>query len=305
MSDLFVGVTSWNSEVFLNLSLSAINRTCKGLDLELVVFDNCSTDNSVEVATQHGARVICRTDTQSNALGHLLNESTAKHTLLMHADVVLLNDRWFEKVTSCLDGNTIMVAPEDCGCGLMSRTTGKGHPESSFLFLDTQQVKKFRRWKVMQRRFMVPLRVERKLPLDGPHLTHDLAGLFATKGKKIHLMDVLYSRVTQQACYPEPTVEASNWLPALAHLEYGLGNFYAIDGMITHYHNWYERVDDHHYMSSAATTEPDNNGYPVEFVRAYTKRFIHDSHAGTINLPMPDQVSAESIIEQFSASSGK
>ena len=48
--DLFVGVTTWNSELFLPHCLESIRRTTGGLKMQIGVADNRSTDRSVEIA---------------------------------------------------------------------------------------------------------------------------------------------------------------------------------------------------------------------------------------------------------------
>lgn len=298
--ELFIGITSWNSARFLDVCLSSIKKTTKGIPLEVVVLDNCSTDDSALVAQKHSARVISQSCGQVGALNILLRKSNAKYTLLIHADAVLLDEGWFDRILTKMDRNTILVAPEDTGCGLMSRAHGKGHPESSFMFFVTDMVKACRRWQISKRRFRIPTQIQKVLSFDGPHLTHQLVELFAQHGKNVKLLKVLYSNVRTQAVYPQPEVASSEWLPALAHLDYGLGNFYAIDGVVSHYHNWYDRISVHHYMRNAATTEQENRGYPVDFVKQYTDKFLNDFYADTISIPSIEQVDAQQVIKKYS-----
>lgn len=300
--DLFIGITSWNSERFLDVCLSAIKKTTEGVHHEVMVLDNCSNDDSVLVAKKHGARVLSRGVSQADALNVLLRESNAKYTLLIHADTVLLDEGWFERIVAVMDKNTVLVSPEDTGCGLMSRFHGKGHPESSFMFFATDMVKACRDWRVTKRRFRIPTQIRKTLSFDGPHLTHQLVELFEGYGKKVKLLKVLYSTVRPTAVYEQPEVTSSEWVPALAHLDYGLGNFYVIDGVISHYHNWYDRVSVHHHMRDAATTEPENKGYPVEFVKQYTAKFISDYYAKNISTPAIQQEGAQGVIDQYSTS---
>ena len=147
----------------------------------------------------------------------------------------------------------------------------------------------------------MPVKAQALLSFDGPHLTHGLVDLFARHNKKVALLKVLYSNVQTSAVYQQPKVSSSEWLPALAHLDYGLGNFYTIDGVVSHYHNWYDRVSVHRYMRDAETTEPDNQGYPVEFVKQYTDRFIQDYYANELSLPSVNQANAKVVIDQYSS----
>ena len=93
--DLFVGVTTWNSELFLPHCLESIRRTTGGLKVQIGVADNKSTDRSVEIARDFGARVHIEYCRQSIALNRLLAMSSARVTLLLHSDVVLVSQRWF------------------------------------------------------------------------------------------------------------------------------------------------------------------------------------------------------------------
>lgn len=52
--DLFVGVTTWDSELFLEHCLRSIHNTTQGLSIRIGVVDNFSTDRSVENCTGPG-----------------------------------------------------------------------------------------------------------------------------------------------------------------------------------------------------------------------------------------------------------
>jgi len=68
-------------------------------------------------------------------------------------------------------------------------------------------------------------------------------------------------------------------------LQYGLGNFYSIDGVVTHYHNWYERVDLKVNFQSKQTTEKNGIGFPIVYVKTYTEAFLSDYKNGCISIP--------------------
>jgi glycosyltransferase involved in cell wall biosynthesis len=70
--ELFVGITSWNSELFLPHCLEALQATTAGLDTRVCVLDNGSTDRSVAIARERGADVLERHCSQPDALNTLL-----------------------------------------------------------------------------------------------------------------------------------------------------------------------------------------------------------------------------------------
>jgi GT2 family glycosyltransferase len=71
-ADLFIGVTSWNSQLFLPSCLESIRATTIGLPIQLHVVDNCSNDQSAEIARNYGAAVTVKSCTQRQALNHLI-----------------------------------------------------------------------------------------------------------------------------------------------------------------------------------------------------------------------------------------
>jgi glycosyltransferase involved in cell wall biosynthesis len=88
--DSFVGVTTWNSEIFLEHCLRSILRTTDGLRVHVGVVDNFSSDRSLDIAHNMGAEVRVERCSQAIALNRLLSMSNARHTLLIHSDVILL-----------------------------------------------------------------------------------------------------------------------------------------------------------------------------------------------------------------------
>lgn len=280
--ELFIGITSWNSALFLPVCLGAIRAHTPGIDLRLVVLDNASTDGSPGIARDFGAEVVSQRCTQADALNHLIELSDATFTLLLHADVVLLDSRWFPLCRSKLTPKTILVSPEDIGCGPYSRPFGIGKPESSFLFADTTALRRtrilqWRRW----HRLPIPRRV---VDLYGPHVTHNLPDRLAAHGYDWHPMLVHCSDLVAEPIY-QPAFKPGVWSDELGQLRYGLGNFYSLDGVITHYHNWYERVNPDVEPSSQLTTGKDGAGFPLAFINAYTNAFLRDHAAGRLVLP--------------------
>lgn len=270
---LFVGVTSWNSRVFLDACLDSLRKTCG--EAEVCVLDNVSTDDSCDVARRHGAKVIRKACSQPFAMNALAAMSRSDCTLLVHADVVFLGPDWRERCMEAVRRGASLVSPEDTGCGNGTRPWGRGMPESSFLFFDTGMLGKLReiRW---IRRFQLPWPVA-AVDFFGDHITYNLPGEIARRGGKIQFMDFHAGPAA-----PEPIVNPVQayqyWQPAWANLRYGLGNFYTLDGALTHYHNWYDRLN--------ATGGRDPDGLPAEFLAAYSRNFLEDYKRGNVQLPL-------------------
>ena len=287
--DPFIGITSWDSELFLGACLqSAINNTA-GIRVKVVVLDNCSCDQSAQIVKKYGAELVQRRTNQAEALNALLDMSTAKHTLLIHADVILLSDQWYSLCASKISSSTVFVSPHDIGCGPMTRTFGHGHPESSFMFFDTDAIKAMRRWKLLKRRFLFPTGFGKRFDFYAPHITHRIAEMLKSKNKSWHKMQVHASISQAESLYrpswPASQAAPSEWQASLAYLQYGLGNFYSLDNVVTHYHNWYDRIGARNRNSDNTTTEPNNQGYPLDFIHAYSRRFIDDFENARVCLP--------------------
>ena len=60
MYDISVIIPAFNEEAYLPDTLAAVHRAIEELDgtAEIIVADNCSTDNTTAVAQEHGARVV-------------------------------------------------------------------------------------------------------------------------------------------------------------------------------------------------------------------------------------------------------
>jgi len=83
-----------------------------------------------------------------------------------------------------------------------------------------------------------------------------------------------------------PSFPLKHWTQELGHLRYGLGNFYSLDGVVTHYHNWYDRrVDRTKQFDAQDTLEVDGGGVPVAYLKAYTDNFMTDYRAGKVHVP--------------------
>jgi glycosyltransferase involved in cell wall biosynthesis len=278
--DLFIGITSWNSQLFLPSCLQALQRTTKKFNTKICVLDNCSEDDSAGIARKHGAEVLVRSCTQPEALNILVNRSKAAYTLLIHADVILLNDTWFEVCRRKFGGGVVLISPEDIGCGPLTRPFGAGKPESSFMLFETKALKECRRivWR-RSKRIPIP---RYEFDFSGGHVTHNIPQLLQAKGMRWHAMSVHASN-REETPFFIPMEQPKVWADELGYLRYGLGNFYAIDGIVTHYHNWYDRV----ISTSQEKTKTKNASkeFPSDFIHQYSTRFLSDYQAEKIDLP--------------------
>ena len=68
-----------------------------------------------------------------------------------------------------------------------------------------------------------------------------------------------------------------------------MGNFYSLDGQITHYHNWFDRVPKDVPLDSLETTEGEGKGLPSAYLSLGTRNFIDDLQTGRVVLPALDE----------------
>jgi glycosyltransferase involved in cell wall biosynthesis len=289
MDDLFIGVTAWNSELFLQQCLLSIKRTTDGLRSRIGVADNQSKDRSVEIARDMGAVVHVENCSQSIALNRLLAMSRARHTLLIHSDVILIGSDWYPTCSRHLGGSVAFVSPEDIGCGPLTRPYGAGMPESCFMLFDTEKAKRARDlvW-IRHRGIPWP---SMRLDLEHYYVTHNLPEVIARRGYTWRAMKVHASPRDASDNY-QPSFTPQYWSNDLASLRYGMGNFYSLDGRITHYHNWFDRVPKDIALESKETTEGNGKGMPLAFLSLGTRRFMQDLEKGQVCLPDPNEPQA-------------
>ena len=273
--DLFVGITAWNSATTLGACLDSVRETTRGVETRIVVLDNRSTDGTADIARRRAVELHVKASTQADALNRLFDLSDAPLTLLLHSDVVLLSKEWLSVCGRRLGRGVALVSPDDVGCGPFTRPWGKGKPESSFLLFDTALPARTRIVRRVQR-FKVrwPARC---LDLYGPHVTYSLPERLSEAGLSWTMMNVHVSPESPAPLY-EPSREFENWKDVYGRLEYGLGNFYSLDGVVTHYHNWYERA-----LNDGGE---ERDGLPLEFLRAYTRRFLEHHAQGRVRVPV-------------------
>jgi len=287
---VFVGVTSWNSSLFLGACLRSVHAVLGPHLAGLMVYDNASTDGSAQLARSLGACVTSRRVPQAEAMNALVAATNAPFTLLLHADVVLLAKSLHARCRTAVEAGAALVSPEDIGCGPRTRLFGAGRPESSFLWFETAVIRRLRRV-LWRRRWRLPYPV-RRVDFYGPHVTHRLPDALAHIGARMRLMRVHASDRVSTPVYV-PDWEGPAWWHDLFLHRYGLGNFYSLDGCVTHYHNWYDRIPKDVNPSSRATAEADGQGVPIAFLRAYSQAFLNDLANGT--LVLPDVVATEEV----------
>ena len=90
-------------------------------------------------------------------------------------------------------------------------------------------------------------------------------------------------RLTEPVYRPPFTPEY--WSEELGYLRYAMGNFYSLDGEITHYHNWFERALENVEEDSTQTLPEQSGGLPLAFLARYTRNFMDDYERGTLQLP--------------------
>jgi glycosyltransferase involved in cell wall biosynthesis len=281
--ELFIGITTFNSGLFIGHCLDSLMKTTRGTHRRIVLCDKFSSDGTAAIARKAGAEVVSSAASQADAYNILFSMSRSPYTLIIHADTVLLSDKWFELCKSRIRDNVALVSPHDIGCGPYTRPFGAGMPESSFLFFDTKKILKARitRW---HRRLGVPL-PQRCVDFYGSHITHNLPAHLRRAGLSWFPMEVHTSNKVSEPIYV-PDFKPNVWSDELPYLEYGFGNFYSIDGVITHYHNWYERrIENTAVSDPRATTEKDGKGFPLGYIKAGTEAFLRDHSSGNLSLP--------------------
>jgi glycosyltransferase involved in cell wall biosynthesis len=280
---VFVGVTTWNSELFLDACLQSVKQTLRGVKYRLVTLDNCSTDRSVAIAESHGAEVVQQKCSQATALNKLLSRSRAEYTLLMHSDVILVSNDWFPACRSQFSDSVALVSPEDIGCGPLTRPYGANMPESCFMLFDTAKAKRCRDTVFYLRRGIVPW-WRTSFNFDHYYVTHDIPETLAKRGYTWSMMTVHPSPRDAEPIF-EPSFTPEYWSSELGTLRYAMGNFYSVGDIITHYHNWFDRVPKGIGADSKETTEGHGRGLPMAFLSIGTENFLRDYREGTLQLP--------------------
>ena len=84
-----------------------------------------------------------------------------------------------------------------------------------------------------------------------------------------------------------PNFKPKYWGESLQHLRYGLGNFYSLNGQITHYHNWFDRVGlgSNDFDPASTETVPPEGGIPKAYLQICSRRFLADLESGALRVP--------------------
>jgi len=282
--ELRIGLTTRNDAGVLSLCLDSIARTLDSVSHEVVIVDDRSDDGTPEIARAAGARVEVRALGQADALNYLLATSDTAYTLLLHSDVTLLDADWYPRVRRHIAGGVVLVSPDDCGVGPFLRAAyGAGNPESSFMFWSTAGARRLRRLGPRQlvRAARERLPFIRYVNLYHRHITHYLPAELERNGLRWKQMAVLPSPTGERWFEFDAHAPGVSWDPAWGSLVYGFGNFYALDGQITHFHQWYSRD------AGSDPTTLNADGIPVRFLREAAARFEHDYRAGRVQVPTP------------------
>ena len=90
VSDVRVGIVSWNTAPLLERCLAALPDALRGLDAEIVVVDNASSDASAGVARRLGATVVrnVRNEGYARAMNAALAGTAAPFLLALNPDTV-------------------------------------------------------------------------------------------------------------------------------------------------------------------------------------------------------------------------
>ena len=158
------------------------------------------------------------------------------------------------------------------------------------MLYDTEKAREARTWKWIRRRG-IPWPI-RHLNLDDYYVTHDLPETLARRGFTWCPMRV-HASPSEAAPVYIPPFTPEYWADEFSRLRYGMGNFYSLDGQITHYHNWFDRVPKDVPIDSHETTEGQGLGLPLAFLSLGTRRFMADLLAGELVLPSADEPKSE------------
>jgi glycosyltransferase involved in cell wall biosynthesis len=253
----------------------------KGVSYKVCVLDNSSSDETVSIARRLGAKVIIYKCPQDEALNILLHQSKARYTLFLHSDVILLNTDWYNLLSKKIINNVVLVSPEDIGLGNYLRTYGKGMPESSFMFFETKSLKALCNFskdylkKYLKQPAYYPIK---HFNFYVAHITHKIPEILKNRSLSWIPMRVLPSRKLIDPWF-QCSIPDANWGSDWGYYEYGFGNFYSLDGVVTHYHNWYSRQlhDDRSVLNP--------NGVPLAYIHEYSLRFLTDYQNASVHLP--------------------
>jgi len=85
---LSIVIVTWNSSRWIDGCLNAVPAACDGLAYEIVIYDNASTDRTLQVAGDRGARVIRSTvnDGFAKGMNRAIRSAAGKYVFLLNPD---------------------------------------------------------------------------------------------------------------------------------------------------------------------------------------------------------------------------
>lgn len=107
---LSILIRNLNEADNLRLTLHALKKQVAGFDYEVVVVDNESDDDSVNVATAAGCRVVTLAR-NAFTFGHALNagieQCKGEFILILSAHVILLNEHFIDRIPSFFEDSSV------------------------------------------------------------------------------------------------------------------------------------------------------------------------------------------------------
>ncbi|MGN7513476.1 MAG: glycosyltransferase family 2 protein [Allomuricauda sp.] len=95
--ELSIIIVNYNGAQYLEACMDSIKKCCKGIDYEIIMVDNNSSDNSLDIIKRKYAEEVCLIESKEN-LGFgkgnnlAVSNSNAKCLLLLNNDTILLDN---------------------------------------------------------------------------------------------------------------------------------------------------------------------------------------------------------------------
>ncbi|MBO0330932.1 glycosyltransferase family 2 protein [[Muricauda] lutisoli] len=94
--ELSIIIVNYNGAKYLQGCLDSVKNTCNGIDYEIIIVDNNSSDNSLDILKRKYAEEVCLIESKENlgfAGGNNLgvSKSNGKYILLLNNDTILLD----------------------------------------------------------------------------------------------------------------------------------------------------------------------------------------------------------------------
>jgi len=107
--DLSIIIVTWNSAVYIKDCIDSVNKSSSNLKIEIVVVDNNSTDNTVEIINNKFPEVTIIVNKNNVGFGaannQALNKVVGKNVLFLNPDTVINHDT-IKKMVSTLENNS-------------------------------------------------------------------------------------------------------------------------------------------------------------------------------------------------------